>query len=214
MCVYQLIEVGEGMFWGGNDTVYVWDRAVHFHCTVKKGNDFSVHIPGQGEFGKSVTSRLGTGKSVTFFTMCVQNVQRRVFINQPPPLNGSGLLPMQSQLTNKQSKQRWKKTIGKVASHDDSLMHHVEIQPMRDRVLWVALIKTGFLRLLFVRNIDFRKLRFLVTTVTIIGHQFNKRLESFVPCYSQSLLLEDFLKVLTKKSAKQENSSLFMNSLL
>jgi hypothetical protein len=26
----------------------------------------------------------------------------------------------------------------------------------------------------------------------IIGHQFNKRLESFASCYSQSLLLADF----------------------
>ena len=26
----------------------------------------------------------------------------------------------------------------------------------------------------------------------ILGHQFNKRLESFAPCYSQSLLLADF----------------------
>jgi hypothetical protein len=26
----------------------------------------------------------------------------------------------------------------------------------------------------------------------ILGHQFNKRLESFTPCYSQSLLLADF----------------------
>jgi hypothetical protein len=26
----------------------------------------------------------------------------------------------------------------------------------------------------------------------ILGHQFNKRLESFAPCYSQSLLLSDF----------------------
>jgi hypothetical protein len=42
----------------------------------------------------------------------------------------------------------------------------------------------------------------------ILGHQFNKRLESFAPCYSQSLLLADFkrkpysplvLKILTKK---------------
>jgi hypothetical protein len=28
----------------------------------------------------------------------------------------------------------------------------------------------------------------------ILGHQFNKRLESFAPCYSQSLLLADFKK--------------------
>ncbi len=26
----------------------------------------------------------------------------------------------------------------------------------------------------------------------ILGHQFDKRLESFAPCYSQSLLLADF----------------------
>jgi hypothetical protein len=40
----------------------------------------------------------------------------------------------------------------------------------------------------------------------ILGHQFNQRLESFAPCYSQSLLQEDFeetypslfLKILTK----------------
>jgi hypothetical protein len=57
----------------------------------------------------------------------------------------------------------------------------------------------------------------------ILGHQFNKRLESFDPCYSQSLLLADFnfkktfsslvLKMLPKKPAKQENSSLVMNSI-
>ena len=56
----------------------------------------------------------------------------------------------------------------------------------------------------------------------ILGHQFNKRLESFAPCYSQSLLLVDFkenhslmqvFKILTK-IRKQENSSLFMNSSL
>jgi hypothetical protein len=58
----------------------------------------------------------------------------------------------------------------------------------------------------------------------ILGHQFHKRLESFAPCFSQLLLLADFkenqpyssliLKILTKKSVKQENSSLFMNSIL
>ncbi len=26
----------------------------------------------------------------------------------------------------------------------------------------------------------------------ILGHKFNKRIESFAPCYSQSLLLADF----------------------
>ncbi len=53
----------------------------------------------------------------------------------------------------------------------------------------------------------------------ILGHQFNKRLESFAPCYSQSLLQADFEEKLTllwlkkipyKKFAKQKNSSLFM----
>jgi hypothetical protein len=50
----------------------------------------------------------------------------------------------------------------------------------------------------------------------IRGHQFNQRLESFAPCYSQSLLPYStlVLKILTKKSAKQENWSLFMNSIL
>jgi hypothetical protein len=57
----------------------------------------------------------------------------------------------------------------------------------------------------------------------ILGHQFNKRLESFAPCYSQSLLLADFKETHTllwfekpynNKSAKRENSSLFMNSIL
>jgi hypothetical protein len=51
----------------------------------------------------------------------------------------------------------------------------------------------------------------------------NKRLESFAPCYSQSILpwrifkktiLFCGLKNPYKKSAKQENSSLFMNSIL
>jgi hypothetical protein len=57
----------------------------------------------------------------------------------------------------------------------------------------------------------------------ILGHKFNKRLESFAPCHLQSLLLADFkrkpfsslvLKLLTKKSGKQENFRLFMNSIL
>jgi hypothetical protein len=50
-----------------------------------------------------------------------------------------------------------------------------------------------------------------------------KELESFAPCYSQSLILADFkesqktitslvLKPVQKKSTKQENSSLFMNT--
>jgi hypothetical protein len=67
----------------------------------------------------------------------------------------------------------------------------------------------------------------------ILGYQFDKRLESFVPCSSQSLLLADFyrkpyssfilqqhmktiltllLKIRTIKSKKHKNSSLFMNS--
>jgi hypothetical protein len=52
----------------------------------------------------------------------------------------------------------------------------------------------------------------------ILGHQFNKRLESFAPCYSQSFILADFkenqlysgLINPSKKSAKQENSSIFI----
>ncbi len=56
----------------------------------------------------------------------------------------------------------------------------------------------------------------------ILGHKFNKRLESFAPCYSKSLLLADFTENHTllwfknpyKKSTKQENPSLFMNSIL
>jgi hypothetical protein len=56
----------------------------------------------------------------------------------------------------------------------------------------------------------------------ILGHQFNKRLEYFAPCYSQSLLMAGFnapytslaSKILTKKPGKQENASLFMNSIL
>jgi hypothetical protein len=52
----------------------------------------------------------------------------------------------------------------------------------------------------------------------ILENQFNKRLESFAPCYSQSLLLEDFKEKHTlyglKNPAKQENPSLFMNSIL
>jgi hypothetical protein len=57
----------------------------------------------------------------------------------------------------------------------------------------------------------------------ILGHQLEKKLESFAPCYSQSFLLAAFtenhallwfLKSIQEKSAKQENSSLFMNSIL
>jgi hypothetical protein len=54
--------------------------------------------------------------------------------------------------------------------------------------------------------------------------QFNKRLDSFAPCYSQSHLLADFKEnhmvpgallwfKPCKKSAKQEKSSLFMNGI-
>jgi hypothetical protein len=32
----------------------------------------------------------------------------------------------------------------------------------------------------------------LITRDGILGHHFNKKLESFAPCYSQSLLLADF----------------------
>ncbi len=55
----------------------------------------------------------------------------------------------------------------------------------------------------------------------ILGHKFHKRLESFTPCYSQSL---DFtgpysslvLKFLTKKSreTRKLESSVFMNNIL
>jgi hypothetical protein len=56
----------------------------------------------------------------------------------------------------------------------------------------------------------------------ILGFQINKRLESFAPRYSQSLLLVLLrkpnsylvLKILTKKSSKHENSSLLINSIL
>jgi hypothetical protein len=56
----------------------------------------------------------------------------------------------------------------------------------------------------------------------ILGHKFNKRLDSFAACYSQSLLLADLKKTMLfsgfnkslQKSPKQENSSLFMNSIL
>jgi hypothetical protein len=41
-----------------------------------------------------------------------------------------------------------------------------------------------------------------------------KRLESFALCYSQSLLLADFKENHTKKSVKQENSSIFKISIL
>jgi hypothetical protein len=55
----------------------------------------------------------------------------------------------------------------------------------------------------------------------IFGHQFDKRLESFAPCYSQVPSTGGFyrkpfssliLKIYPKKSAKQENLSLFMNA--
>jgi hypothetical protein len=53
----------------------------------------------------------------------------------------------------------------------------------------------------------------------ILGHQLNKRLDSFAPCHSQSHLLADFKEIPTffvqrKNSAKQKNSSLFMKSIL
>jgi hypothetical protein len=57
----------------------------------------------------------------------------------------------------------------------------------------------------------------------ILGHQFNKRLESITSCYSQSLLLEDFKETILfsgfnehykKIGEKKENPSLFMNSIL
>jgi hypothetical protein len=49
----------------------------------------------------------------------------------------------------------------------------------------------------------------------ILGHQFNKRLESFASCYSESLLLADFKETIlfpgfnnhyTKKSGKKRKS--------
>ncbi len=53
----------------------------------------------------------------------------------------------------------------------------------------------------------------------LLGHKFDKRLESFTPCYSVftvSSTGEFYRKpsLRTIKSAKQENSSLFMNSIL
>ncbi len=38
----------------------------------------------------------------------------------------------------------------------------------------------------------------------ILGQQFNKRLESFVPCYSQSLLLADLKKTILFSSFKKQ----------
>ncbi len=57
--------------------------------------------------------------------------------------------------------------------------------------------------------------------IEFLDIKYNKRLEFFAPCYSQSSLLADFKENHTllwftkpfKKSAKQENQSLFMNSL-
>jgi hypothetical protein len=46
----------------------------------------------------------------------------------------------------------------------------------------------------------------------ILEHQLYKRLESFAPCYSQSLVAD--FKILGKKFAKHENASLFINSIL
>ncbi len=56
----------------------------------------------------------------------------------------------------------------------------------------------------------------------ILGHQFEKILKSFAQFYSQSHLLADFkenhpllwFQKYIKKFAKQEISSLFMNSIL
>jgi len=56
----------------------------------------------------------------------------------------------------------------------------------------------------------------------ILGQHFDKKLKYLVPCYLQ-VPLADFkenpystlvLKILTKKSAKQENSSVIMNRIL
>ncbi len=62
----------------------------------------------------------------------------------------------------------------------------------------------------------------LKTRDGILGHRFNKRLESFAPCYSQSLswrvlkktTLFFACKSFYKKSAKQENLSLFMTCVM
>jgi hypothetical protein len=71
-------------------------------------------------------------------------------------------------------------------------------------------------------KVSLRYQRKPLTRDGILGHHFDKRHQYFAPCYSQSLLLADFkenpflfsdLKILTKKSAKQENSSLFMNRI-
>jgi hypothetical protein len=57
----------------------------------------------------------------------------------------------------------------------------------------------------------------------ILGLEYDKQLDYFAPCYSQYLVLADFyrkpystlvLKLHTKNSAKQENSSSFMNDNL
>jgi hypothetical protein len=56
----------------------------------------------------------------------------------------------------------------------------------------------------------------------ILGHQFNKRFESFASCYSESLLLADFKETQLfsglnnpyKKYGKKQNLSLFMNNIL
>jgi hypothetical protein len=55
----------------------------------------------------------------------------------------------------------------------------------------------------------------------IVGHQFNKRVESFTPSYTQSLLPADLNEKILyfgfntpyKKSAKQEYSRQFMKSI-
>jgi hypothetical protein len=68
---------------------------------------------------------------------------------------------------------------------------------------WKNNIKKGKEKLL---NFDVKLMVSLKTPRDgILGHQFDKRLESFAPCYSQSLLLADLKKAILFSSPEYES---------
>jgi hypothetical protein len=48
----------------------------------------------------------------------------------------------------------------------------------------------------------------------ILGHKFNKRLDSFAACYSQSLLLADLKKIMLFSGFKNPYKNLWTNLVL
>ncbi len=63
----------------------------------------------------------------------------------------------------------------------------------------------------------FSRMKLTLSRDGILGHEFDKRLESFAQCYSQSLLLADFYRkpiLYSGFRTKKNNSSLFTNSIL